>query len=400
GREFVANDVVETIKYYANKDNAANILPAAQLMKSPKAVDNYTVEINFDQPMATIYDGLDLLFIIDPENIDGMRNKPNGTGPFKLDSWQPNSKSTYKRFENYWKQGMPYLDSYEVSVWPDPQAMVVSLESGTVDMANPLPPIDAKRLKADAKYQLSQDRFGIVFDVVMNVNYGPLKDKKVRQAISWAINRQRFCDTYLQGLSEPWSLPWPSFSPAYDEKLNGYFTYNPDKAKQLLAEAGYADGFPLTLLTTKSRTGYQELAEYVQNDLGLVGIKVTLDVQDEASWRPKFNAGDFQLGTHNFGRNNKTPTSMFETAVVWRYDKNSANFKSDQFTNLCKSASATVDTAKAKTYWEQLNQLILDECFTLCIAPQPRPAVMASKVQGYTDNLDAYPILEGVWLNQ
>lgn len=401
GRDFTAEDVVGTIAFYADKANAANILPFASSIKNPKAVDKTTVELHFDAPPATVFDGLDLLFIIDPSDPGGLKNKPNGTGPFQFERWQPNEKTVYKRFAQYRQQGLPHLDSLEVSVWPDPQAMVIALEAGSIDMASPVSPLEAKRLKANDKFQLTQDKMGLVFDVILNTTQKPFDDKRVRQAVSWAIDRKRFADTYCQGLSEPWSLPWPPFSPAYDAQLNQ--TYNKRdvaKAKQLLKDAGYESGFDVKLLTTRSRPGYTELAEQIQSDLREVGIRITLDVQDEAAWRPKFLDGNFLIATHTFGRNNKVPASMFEQAVVWRTDKNSAQFKSEKFTDLVKKAASQMDVEKAKPFYKEINQLILDECFTLCVAPQPRPSVEYKYSKGFQSNLDSYPILEATWFDK
>ncbi|MCL4466955.1 MAG: ABC transporter substrate-binding protein [Chloroflexi bacterium] len=401
GHDFTAEDVLGTIAFYADKANSANILPFASSIKNPKAVDKNTVELHFAAPPATLFDGLDLLYIIDPTDPGGLKNKPNGTGPFQFDRWQPNDKSIYKRFAQFRQQGIPYLDSLEVSVWPDPQAMVIALETGSIDMASPVSPLEAKRLAADAKYQLTRDKLGLVFDVIMNTTIKPFDDKRVRQAVSWAIDRQRFCDTYNQGLVQPWSLPWPPYSPAYDADLNQ--TYNKRdvaKAKQLLKDAGYENGFDVKMLATRSRPGYTELAEQLQSDLKDAGIRVTLDIQDEAAWRPKFIDGNFQMATHTFGRNNKVPASMFEQAVVWRPDKNSAQFKSDQFTSLTKQASSTMDQEKAKPIYKQINQLIIDECFTLTVAPQPRPSVEYKYSKGFQSNLDSYPMFESTWLDK
>lgn len=401
GKEFTAADVVGTIQFYADKANAANILPFASSIKDPKAVDKTTVELHFEKPPATAFDGLDLLFIIDPQDVEGLKNKPNGLGPFRLERWQPNDRALYRRFDQYRVQGQPYLDAYEVGVWPDAQAMAVAFETGAIDSASPVSPLDAKRLSTNAKYQLTPGKGDSVFDVVMNVTRGPFKDKRVRQAVSWAVDRKRFADTYCQGFAEPWCLPWPSFSPAYDAELNQmYNKRDVAKAKLLLKDAGFENGFDTKLLTTRSRPGYTELAEQIQSDLKEVGIRITLDVQDEASWRPKFNAGDLDIATHNFARNNKVPASMFEQAVVWRADKNSASFTSDKFTDLVKKASTTIDTALAKPTYKEINQLILDECFTLCICPRPHPDAQYTYIKGWQSNLDGYPILSATWLDK
>ncbi|MFN8525585.1 MAG: ABC transporter substrate-binding protein [Chloroflexota bacterium] len=402
GKELTADDVVATILRYQDEKTAANIRPQVLRFKDPKAIDKNTVEINFDAPMATVFDALDLMFIWDKDNFNDIKQKPNGTGPFKLAQWQPGESVRLVRHDGYHKQGLPYLDELTIKTYPDFEGLMVALETGAVDMAGPLRPRDRKRMESRKEVQVVPGVRGTsVFDVNLNVTRPPFTDKRVRQAISYAIDRQRFVDTYLSGDSEPWSLPWPPHSPAFDKELNGtYAKQDLDKAKKLMAEAGLASGFETTILATKGRPGYMELAELVQGDLEKIGIKTKIEVLEEAAWRPKHIGGDLNIATHSFGRATKHPASMLEQAVVWRPDKNSASYQSEAFTKLSKDASTTFDAAKSKQIYADINKLILDECFTLVIAPDGRSAGLRQHVKGYASNLEDWPLLEGLWVDK
>ncbi len=401
GKELTADDVVATMVRYQDARTAANIRPQIQRFKEPKAADRHTVEITFDEPMATVFDALDLMFIWDKDSLDEIKQKPNGTGPFKLAEWSPNDQTRMVRHDGYYKSGLPYLDEIVLKVFPDFEALLVSLEAGAVDMASPLRPRDKGRFDARSAVQMVQGPLGtLVFDIGMNVTRPPFDDKRVRQAVAFAINRQRFVDTYTARLSESWSLPWPAYSPAYDKELNAYYTHNPERAKQLLAEAGHPNGFETTILATRGRPGYAELAEQIQNDLSQVGIQARIDLQEEAAWRPRHIDGDFNIGVHSFGRSAKHPASMFEQAVVWRKDKNSSLFINEEYQRLTTLASTTFEPAKSREVYDQLNKMIVDEAFTLVIAPDVRLWGFRDYVQGYGLNLEDWGLMESAWLNK
>ncbi len=401
GKEVTAEDVVATIGRYQDAKTAANIRPQIQRFKEPKAVDKHTVEISFDEPMATVFDALDLMFIWDKDSFEEIKQKPNGSGPFKLAEWQPGNQVRLVRHEGYYKSGLPYLDEIVLKSLPDFEALLVNLETGAVDLASPLRPRDKQRLEARQDLLPVLGPLGtIVFDVILNTTRPPFTDKRVRQAVSYAVDRKRFVDTYLVGVGEPWSLPWPPHSPAYDKQLNQHYALNPERAKQLLAEAGFPNGFETTIFSTRSRPGYAELAEQLQHDLSQVGIRANIDLQEEGAWRPKFIDGDFFVATHTFGRASKHPASMFEQAVVWRKDKNSASFVNAEYQRLATQASTTFDSAKAKETYDQLNKMIVDEAFTLVVAPDVRMWGIRDYVTGYQLNLEDWALMEGAWLNK
>ncbi len=401
GKELTADDVVATIQRYQDATTAANIRPQIQRFKEPKAVDRHTLEISFEEPMATVFDALDLMYVWDKDNFEAIKQQPNGTGPFKLAEWQPGNQVRLVRHDGYYKSGQPYLDEIVLKAFPDFESLVINLEAGAVDLASPLRPRDRPRLESGRGYQAIVGPPGsLVFDVILNTTREPFGDKRVRQAVSYAVNRKRFVDTYLAGLSEPWSLPWPPHSPAHDRQLNQHYAYNPERARQLLAEAGHSNGFETTIFTTRSRPGYAELAEQIQNDLLQVGIRSRLDLQEEGSWRPKFIDGDFAVATHTFGRSGKHPASAFEQAVVWRADKNSASFVNDEYRRLAALASTTFDAAPAREIYDQLNRMIIDEAFTLSIAPDVKVWGIRDHVKGYQLNLEDWALMEAAWLDR
>jgi peptide/nickel transport system substrate-binding protein len=401
GKEVTAEDVVATIFRYQDEKTGANIRPQLVQFKDPKAIDMRTVEISFDAPTANLFDALDLMFIWDKDNFADLKQKPNGTGPFKLEEWRPGDSVRLVRHEGYYKSGLPHLDEVVLKVYPDHEALLIALEAGAVDVTSRLRGMDKPRLEQHKDLRVATSKPGVtIFTIALGTQRPPLTDRRVRQAISYAINRQRFVDTFLAGLGEPWSLPWPPHSPAYDPVGNTAHNQNVERSKQLLAEAGLPDGFETTTMTNRTRAGLAELSELVQNDLAQVGIRAKISVLEEATWQPRYRDGDFDIAPNSTGRTSKHPSSLFSLNVNFGAERNNEKFSHDEYKRLAALSLSTLDPAKAKEVYDGLNKIILEEAFNPVIAPQTNLWGLRNYVQGYQWSLDDWDIMEGAWLDK
>src|SRR5262249_4760723 len=159
----------------------------------------------------------------DPQTLDQTAAGPRfvGTGPFQVHEYVPGDHLTVLANAAYWEVGKPYLDQVELHVLPDLQAAVVTLEAGGLDWLSGVQGPDARRLQADAAYQvLLTGSGGTFYYLGLDVTAPPLADKRVRQAFAYAVNRQRLVDIALFGFGRPASTPWPQQSPAYDAILD------------------------------------------------------------------------------------------------------------------------------------------------------------------------------------
>jgi ABC-type transport system substrate-binding protein len=205
----------------------------------------------------------------------------------------------------------------------------------------------------------------------------------------------------LQGTVEPACIPFPRASFAYDAALDQSCAYNVDKARALLAQAGVASGFDVTLLTT-SGSGEEsvKLAELIQNDLQAVGIKVKIDNVELAAHQALQKKGDFQMCIHTFGFASRDPGSLFLTASVWKAEGNSSSYRNQTYADLITKAATTVDESQRKALYQQIGKLILDDPFVLVIAPAARPNAWATNVNDVNWNADGYLQLDKTWLAQ
>jgi peptide/nickel transport system substrate-binding protein len=406
GREFVANDVAFSVERAQDKKVAANIRPLALSVKRVEVKDKYTVVFHFEKPNPAVFDLLDLLFIVNKETADSIKNNPVGTGPFKFVEWIPGTHAKLVKFEDYWNKDtegnqLPYLDEVEIKPFPDAQAMVVNLETGAIDIAQEPSYNDLKRLKDSGKFKVLLGTPSVFQDVLLNVTKPPFDNKKVRQAINYAIDREKFVDTFFYGFSRPTCLPVPQFSMAYVPELENKYTFNLEKAKQLITEAGYPNGFEVTCTTAfKIVTGSEILAQILQADLAKIGVKMKIEDHERAVIRPKWFKGEYVMSLHNYGRAAKDPASLFGTAVVWHPDTGITQFKSEEYSRLINEGVSTLDAEKRKQIYRRVVEIALDECFTISLAEKARPFAMQPYVEGLNYSLDNFLDLEKVWLNK
>ncbi|MHB1133674.1 MAG: ABC transporter substrate-binding protein, partial [Chloroflexota bacterium] len=279
GRELEAKDVVASFSRVRDPKTGANIRGMMEPVAGAEAKDRHTVVFKFDKPYAAIFDALDMLFIHPEESTDDLKTKPVGTGPFILGERVPNTKTIVKRNPKYWRSGAPLVDEIEIQILPDAQGRIVALETGSVHVIEQPSYLDFVRLRDDKNYLTATGgEGGSILTVYFNVTRKPFDNKQVRQAISHALDRDRITQTYTRGVSKAQSLPWRKEVFAYDAELEGRFAFNLDKAKQLLAEGGYPNGFEAEINTSGEgySPGSKMAAEILQADLAKIGVKLTI----------------------------------------------------------------------------------------------------------------------------
>lgn len=255
-----------------------------------RAVDDYTVEITLKSPDLSFLNAVTMGFcdVVPREWVekwgDQFSRHPLGTGPFVFQKWTPGREIILTRNPDYWEEGKPYLDTVQYQLSLNPSTALLKLERGEIDvLGDGIPVADLPRIQADAKLKdliYSQPLVAISY-MFMNVQMEPFDDVKVRQALSWAINRDKLVKLQAGQAMSLWQF-YPEGMPGH-EPGKVYYGYDPAKAKRLLADAGYPKGFR-TMLYTDNVDPNPKLWTSVQADLAAVGVRASLKTMSNNSF--------------------------------------------------------------------------------------------------------------------
>jgi peptide/nickel transport system substrate-binding protein len=255
-------------------------------------IDNYTIRINLASFDNTIMMGL--IYAAGPmisptafnkNGKDWCSTHPVGTGPFQFVSWERDTAIKYRRFNGYWQNGKPYLDSLEWRIIKDTVTANAALKAQEIDVNVTVSPTDVQGLRGSYNVVRLDTQLGVSLTGLTGDSAhpdSPFANVKVRQAIGYAVDRNAIVDTIFRGFGTPtaqWGAP-PNW--AYNQKMKVF--YNPEKARKLLAEAGYPNGFKTKLLG-QNLPDIVNMMTAVQEYLARVGIEAQIDPADGGRFR-------------------------------------------------------------------------------------------------------------------
>jgi peptide/nickel transport system substrate-binding protein len=376
-------------------------LDEAKWWTSIETPDKYTVIFKSDKPRPLAFDFFEFLNIAEPTSANDTA-KAVGTGPFKFVEWKQNDSLTLTKNTNYWQSGKPYLDGIVMYAVTDPQAMTARFEGGALDAAN-IPVTDFLRLRDQptnyTPYTFSAGNFSC-FGV--NCKVAPWDNKKARQALHHAIDRNRWATTVQKGLESPSMLPWPKTSPAYDEtKVNAY-PFDLDKAASLLKEAGVTAPFTGDVIMPNSNAELNSFGQILQADFAKLGITLNLRPQDTAAYLDLVNNwkyNGFWLGGGSFAQ--LDPATSFTKSRALSVTGNSSAFTAPvnaAAVDLVSQATIEVDPAKRKQLYVDLNTMLLDEAYISVMSATTDRLMTTTKVKGFSPTLHSAQRWWEAWL--
>jgi len=400
----------EAIKWNLNRlkthpKSAAKISLAT--VDSVEAVDPLTVRVKLSAPSPSLFvnlssDADNVAGIMSPtwaEKVgdQGVATASVGTGPFRLTEYLPSNQMTYKKFDGYWKEGadgkpLPYPDEVIVKYQADWNAALVQLRSGDLDLMSGVAGRDVPTIEADQKLRVERmpwaaTMYQIQFNARPGSRFAGDKMKPVRQAVNYAIDREAIAKALGAGIGSANYYHLVPGQIGYSDKIPKY-EFNLDKSKQLLTEAGFKDGFEVTL-DFISRPEDTQNAQAYQQMLEKVGIKLTLRPSERVAWVQKSLAGDFEMGTFLSG---VRPDP--DLVLGYRFAKggpgNYAGWENDTLDKLFSDGRTTYDQAKRQEAYEKAQQLISDEAYVGFIWRREGVVAMSKTVQGFVPPWSGY----------
>jgi peptide/nickel transport system substrate-binding protein len=402
GRELTSDDVKYSLQRAANpKVAAAQYTGMASWFSGVDTPDKYTAIFTSDLPRPTIFDLLEFLNICDKDTLEGpdARNTAVGTGPFKFVEWVPGDHVTLTRNPNYWQTGKPYLDAIHIPILRDQHVMATQLEAGALDIARLPNLVDFNRLKTDPKYLASVDPLtGGHYEAGFNLTLPPFDNKKLRQALSYAVDKQRFVDTILGGVGASESLPWLPASAAYEPAKQNFYAFDLDKARALLAESGVTN-LEFDFMANPVNDQTTGFGQIYQGDLAKIGVKMNIKNYDGATWLDQVNGRKF-FGIYMASGNyfNLSPSTALTNGKAFNPTLNNSGFTSARYAELITTGATSSDPAKLEDTYSQLNDLLLDEAFVFLITVSPPMLLAKSTIQGIAWTAHESPWYVDTWI--
>jgi len=295
-----------------------------------------------------------------------------GTGGFIFKEWRSGDRIILEKNPKYWKAGLPKSNQLVIRFITDPAARLAQLRAGTIDFTVDLTPDQLKEIQSDAKLEAVKRPSLNVGYLSLNPSYEPLAKPEVRQAIALAINKKEIVKAFWGDLGENTSHLIPPSLQEFQSKTVAEYEFNPLKAKQIITEAGYPNGFTLQLWYMPVSRPYfpnpKPIAEAFAADLNAIGIKVTLQTKDWAAYLadrnkpPGFQA--FMLGwTGDYG----DPDNFYYPLFGPGSTADLGNWKNEQFFQLLNQGRATDDQAERVKIYQQMDEILYKEILRLPI---------------------------------
>jgi len=270
-----------------------------------KAVDDYTFQITLSRPFTPFLSVLAMenAYVVPKEEVkkygENFGQHPVGAGPFKFVEWKHDSEVILEKNEDYYVQGKPYLDKVVYRIITEGASAFAEYEQGNIyQMDSDIPDGQIDRvMNPDGEFAndfIKVDRLGTYY-FGFNTQKKPFDNKKVRQALNYAVNKKVIAGVVKNGTVNPAYSVLPPGMPGHNPNLKGY-PYNLEKAKQLLAEAGYPNGLPGTYeLSYNTSQGHQRIAEALQSNLKAIGVNVELINMDWGTYIEKVDRGETDM---------------------------------------------------------------------------------------------------------
>jgi len=354
GADFNAEAVKKSFERILDPATGSPRRSILSMITAMKVVDPYTIELTTNEPFGPFLSQLATYnaAILSPKAIDqygkDYGRHPAGTGPYILKEWQPGEKMVFERNENYWGE-KPKTKTLVFKIIPENTTRVMALQTGEVDIISNVPPFQIEQLKANKDVEVVlAEGFRTIY-LGMNMKNKPFNDVRVRQALNYAIDRDAIIQTVLGGTATKAVGPEATSIPGAASDLPTY-EYNPDKAKQLLAEAGYPNGVEIKFYAPFGRYNMdKQVAEAIQAQIAQAGFKADLQTLDWSIFSNALREGkDTQL--FMVGKGSPSGDLDFTSQICWKTGGSlNYSFLSDPtIDKLVDEQRRTVDPEKRK----------------------------------------------------
>lgn len=393
GRQVVANDFVYSFGRILDPSVASPGVWIFSSVKDFSAIDDTTFVIRLKEPFAPFLSLLGMVYcsVVPREVVEqygkDFRSHPCGTGPFRFQYWKEGVKLVLRRNPDYFERDaqnkpLPYLDAIAVTFIVDKQTAFLEFVKGNLDFLNSLDasykdelltldgnlkPKYVSRLVMTSTPYLNTEYLGFLMDG----ENSPLHDVRIRQAINYGFDRRKMMRYLRNNIGQPGTMGFVPPSLLEDgTQRPSYYEYNPGKSRRLLSEAGYPDGQGLPRLKLGTTAGYLDLCKYLQQQLGLLGIDVQVDVNPPAALREQIAQGRLPwfrgswvadyLDAENY-------LSLFYSPNRAPAGPNYSHFSSKKYDRLYEEARRCTDPARRMSLYQTMDSMVMQQAPVLVL---------------------------------
>ncbi|MEA4846466.1 MAG: ABC transporter substrate-binding protein [Clostridiaceae bacterium] len=381
-------------------------------VRSVTALDDYSVEIKLNKPFAPFLYALTMpaFGMVSPEAIKtytgDLSEHPVGTGPFIFKSWERNSNIVLVRNEKYWN-GAAQVDEIEFKVIPGNKERLEELRQGTIHIADYLSPEDIAYIRYDPDLHLYfRPSFNVGY-MAMNNEKPPFNNRLVRAAINHAIDKDKLINDVFYNLAKPAATFLPPSLWGYNGSLETY-DYNPEKSRQLLAEAGYPEGFNATLWVMSASREYfpkpLEAAQFIKENLMKVNIDVKIEIFNWDEYLRRIHNGEHEIALIGWTGDYTDPDNFLYTMLASENAKpglagNYSFYKSAEADQLLAQARQTANMDFRRNLYRRLQELVNYDIPSVPLVHTTPVLAARLSVKGYTPHMTGIESLENVSLD-
>jgi peptide/nickel transport system substrate-binding protein len=363
-------------------------------VKEVAVVDPYTVRFTVKEPFSPLLNNLTLNTgrIVSPAAVKKwgkeFASHPVGTGPFKFVSWDKNVRIVLDANPAYWA-GAPKLDRLVFRPLVEEQTRVTELMSGGVDFIVDVPPDNVDQVKKDARLAFYEQPGPHIWWVTLNTQKKPFNDVRVRRAVNYAVNRDAISNDLLKrtATSAIGPIP-PSITWAFTDQVTKY-PYDPERAKKLLTEAGYPNGFSAVFWIPESGSGMQSpktMAQAIQADLAAVGVTASIQTFEWGAYLNKYGKGfgqDADMGAMSFMLDPGDPAPMLSLVIDGKGGFRGGAYANPDVDRLLAEATRITDLKKRGDLYRQVQKLVVDDAPWIFVDNAIQNAAGTKKVVGF-----------------
>ena len=384
GDEVTAEDVVYSISRCADTTDGTPLVEAFSVIQSVEAMDARTVAITIAEPSNEFISYMTTAIL--PADYDQQDTAPVGTGPFKFVSRAAQDNIVLEKFDEYW--GTPaYLDKVTFKIMENADSLVMSLQSGAIDLCSHLTSTQVAQLGGD--FYVAEGTMNLVQALYLNNAEKPFDDVRVRQALCYAVDKQGIIDLAFDGYGSPiGSSMYPAFGKYFDESLTNYYTKDVEKAKSLLTDAGYPNGFEMTITVPSNYQPHIDTAQVLVEQLKEIGVTAKIELVEWGTWVSDVYAGrQFQSTVVGVDASNMTARALLERFTS-DYAKNFINYNNADYDALFQQALTTYDDAGQTAIYKAMEKNLTENAANVYIQDLADLVAVRQGLEGVT----FYPI--------